>query len=359
MRIKNWIRCVKNFALNKFTNRKVPFSAQIELTLRCNAKCSFCSIPTIPNVLTSNEMSTKQVKAIIDQIASLGVNSLSFTGGEPTLREDLPELIYHTGIEHDFMNGIATNGYLMPKLFNQNGKLEGLDYILLSLDYPIKELHNRRRGINTFDRVMETIRLANSRGIKVILSTVVMRDNLQLLDKICELAEKSNCSIELFPCENIIRKFRGHTFVIQEIHKLIPSLSEWAEVILSLRKRFKNVLTDPLSIEIVRRGGFGGFPDYFQNTLRCHVAEAYLFVRSDGYIDYPCKIHPLISFNALIHPIYKIYNSEKVKSIMKMHDNFDFCHNCRLGCAIASSLPTAWKTLYSKFILGYLNGNLK
>jgi MoaA/NifB/PqqE/SkfB family radical SAM enzyme len=337
----------------------VPYSAQIELTLRCNADCSFCAIPKIPNFLKSNEMNTYQVKSLIDQIADLGVNALSFTGGEPTLRNDLPELIYYTGIVHDFMNGIATNGYLMPKLFRENGKLDGLDYILLSLDYPIKELHNKRRGINIFDKVMETISLANSRNVKVILSTVVMKDNLHLLQEICELAEEKHCSIELFPCENIIRDFRNQKFLIEDIENLIPNILKWAEIINSLRKTFKNILTDPISIEVVKKGGFGGYPQYFQTDLRCHVAEAYLFVRYDGYIDYPCKIHPIRSFNALNHSLIDIYYSAKVNEIRENHDNFQFCNNCRLGCAIASSLPTTWKTLYSKYISGYLKGNLK
>jgi MoaA/NifB/PqqE/SkfB family radical SAM enzyme len=359
MRIKNWMRYLKNFTLNKFTNKKVPYSAQIELTLRCNAKCSFCAIPKIPNNLKSNEMNTSQVKSLIDQIADLGVNSLSFTGGEPTLRKDLPELIYHTGIVHDFMNGVATNGYLMPKLFKENGKLEGLDYILLSLDYPTESLHNLRRGINAFDKVMETINLAYSKGIKVILSTVVMKDNIHLLEEICVLAEKNHCSIELFPCENIIRDFRNQRYFVKDVDALIPNISKWADIILSLRKKFKNILTDPISIEVVKNGGFGGYPKYFQTDLRCHVAEAYLFVRFDGYVDYPCKIHPIRSFDALNHSLIDIYNSNEAKLIMKNHDNYQFCHNCRLGCAIASSLPTTWKTLYSKYILGYLKGNLK
>jgi MoaA/NifB/PqqE/SkfB family radical SAM enzyme len=350
---------VRNFALNKFTEHKVPYSAQIELTLRCNATCPFCSFPLLPQTLSKNEMTTNQVKFIIDQIAQLGVNSLSFTGGEPTLRTDLPELIYYTGVVHDFINGIATNGYLIPKLFRENGKLEGLDYILLSLDYPNPDLHNKMRGIKVFDKVLETIDLATKRDIKVIISTVVMKDNLYLLDEICELAEKLNCPIELFPCENIIREFIGNKYNIPNIENLIPEIPIWANIIRNLRTKFKNILTDLISIEVVERGGFGKNLAYNQNLLRCSVAEAYLFVSYDGLVNYPCKIHPLRSFNALTHPLSKIYNSEEVRNIMKQHDSYDFCNGCRLGCSIASSLPTRWKTLVSKYILGYLNGNLK
>ena len=141
-------------------------------------------------------MSTKQIMHLIDQIDDLGVLALSFTGGEPTLRKDLPDLIYHTGVVHGFMNGIATNGYLLPKLF-KDYNLEGLDYILLSLDYPKAELHDKMRGIKVFDKVLESIKLANKNDIKPIISTVVMKDNLKYLENMCELAENLNCSIEI------------------------------------------------------------------------------------------------------------------------------------------------------------------
>ena len=185
-------------------------------------------------------MNTEQIKGLIDQIADLGVLALSFTGGEPTLRKDLPELIYHTGVTHNFMNGLASNGYLLPKLLKEN-KLEGLDYILLSLDYPTADLHNRMRGIKVFDRVIESIHLANKNDIKVILSTVVMKDNIHLLEDMCQLAEKLGCTIEIYPCEDIIRDFPDKSYKIQQIREFIPVISAWANIIRSLRKKYKNI----------------------------------------------------------------------------------------------------------------------
>jgi len=358
LKMKNWLKYFKNFSLNKFAHKKIPYSAQIEVTLQCNAFCPFCSIPLLPSSFVYHEMNTNQIKYIIDQIAELGINILSFTGGEPTLRKDLPELIEYAAKSHNLELGIATNGYLMPELFKNNGGLKGLNYLLLSIDYPQAKLHNKKRGINVFNRALETINIAHKRGIKVIINTVVMKDNIHLLEQICELAETYNTPIELYPCENIIREFQNIKYSIKGIQELIPDLSIWANIIRSLRKRFKNVLTDPISINIVESGGFGGHPTYNQQYLRCHVSEAYLFVRWDGFIDYPCKIHPLISFDALKIPLSMIYNSREAREIMQCHDNFEFCNGCYFGCAIVSSLPTKWKALYSKYIQGYLKGNL-
>ncbi len=348
---------VRNYLLNTLTFRRIPYSAQIELTLRCNAKCKFCAIPGIPNSLKKEEMSTDQIKKIIDQIAELGVLSLSFTGGEPTLREDLPEIIYYTGKVHKFVTGLASNGYYLPKLLEDN-KLEGLNYILLSLDYPIAELHDKMRGIKVFDRAIESIKLANKSGIKVIISTNVMTNNMKYLPELCNLAKSFNCCIELFPCEDIIRKYNGQKYKIENMDGLVPNLHLWAKFVRNLQKKYKNLITDRYSIKTIESGGFGGNPKY-QKVIRCHVAEAYLFIRHDGYIDYPCKIHPIKRYNVLNNSIYSIYNSKEVRDIMKKYDGYDFCDKCRNGCSILASLTTNRATLYEKYIKNFFKGNVK
>jgi MoaA/NifB/PqqE/SkfB family radical SAM enzyme len=301
------------------------------------------------------EMTTEQVKYVVDQLAEIGVNILSITGGEPTLRKDLPEIIHYMGVEKDFYTGLTSNGYILPQILP---KLEGLDFILTSMDYPTAKLHDNSRGIKVFDKVIKSIELAQKKNIKVILSTVVMKDNLHLLEDICELAENLQCSIELYPCEDIIWNISGISYHAKKVEDLIPDLSLWANKIKHLRAQFRNILTDPISIEIVEKGGFGGNPKY-QDILRCHVAEAYMFIRHDGSIDYPCKINPLFSYNILNHSLLNIYRSKEVKEIMKIRDDFDFCEGCRLGCAIMASIPTQWKTFYSKYLRGILAGNLR
>ncbi|MFX1259117.1 MAG: radical SAM protein [Promethearchaeota archaeon] len=327
----------------------------MEVTLRCNGKCPFCAIHSLPKNYIENEMTTEQIIFLIDQLAEFGINTLSLTGGEPTLRKDLPELIYHMGVKHNFINGITSNGFLLPKLLP---KLEGLDFILTSLDYPTAELHDKFRGIKVFDKVIEAINLANKRDIKVIISTVVMKDNLHLLEDICKIAEDLNCTIELYPCEDIIWDINGKNYRVENIQEMIPDLHIWANKIRALRTKFKNILTDTVSLEIIEKGGFGGTP-YHQKTLRCHVAEAYMFIRHNGVIDYPCKIHPKISFDTLNHTISKIYRCKEARDIMKKNDDYQFCDGCRLGCAITSSIPTKLKTCYAKYVRGYLNGNLR
>ncbi|MHA1525508.1 MAG: SPASM domain-containing protein, partial [Promethearchaeota archaeon] len=247
------------------------------------------------------------------------------------------------------------NGLLLPRLIP---KLEGLDFILTSLDYPTAEMHDRFRGIKLFDKVIDAINLANKKNIKVIISTVVMKGNLGFLEDICELAENLDCSIELYPCEDILWNVSDQILKVENVQELIPNLSQWANKIRDLRTKFRNILTDPISLDIIENGGFGGTP-YYQDILRCNVAKNYMFIRHDGFIEFPCKLHPAKRFNVLNHSFSEIYKSKEVRDIMKLHDDYDFCKGCRLGCAVVSSLPSSWYALYSKYVRGFFSGNLR
>jgi MoaA/NifB/PqqE/SkfB family radical SAM enzyme len=236
--------------------------------------------------------------------------------------------------------------------------LEGLDFILTSIDYPSAELHDKSRGLKVFDKVIKSINIANRKGIKVIISTVVMKDNLNLLEQICELAENLDCAIELYPCEDIIWHISEQGYRANHVQDLIPNLTDWANKLKDLRTKFKNILTDPVTIDIIEKGGFGGNPKH-QKILRCHTAETYIFIRHDGYIDYPCKINPIHSYNLFNHSLSKIHHSKEVIELMEKNDSFSFCNGCRLGCAIMASIPKSWKTIYSKYIRNYIIGNLR
>ena len=303
-------------------------------------------------------MTTEQVKGIIDEFNKLGVNSVSFTGGEPTLRKDLPELVDYAGKTYSFYTGFATNGYLLPNLLRKY-PFEGLDYVMVSLDFPNAEMHDKYRGKKCFERAIEGLKIAEKRGIKTIISTVVIKDNVDMMEDIVSLATDLNCTIEILPVEDIIREINGKTYRIENIDEYIPDITKWGSNVLKLRKNYSNMVTDLYTVLIIENGGFGGAPMYFQNFLRCHVARAYIFVRQDGKIDFPCKLHPVISLNALKIPLSKIYCSKEAFEIMEIHDGYDFCDHCRLGCAIATSIPTSLRLLYEKYVSAYIKGNLR
>ncbi|MHA1728874.1 MAG: radical SAM protein, partial [Promethearchaeota archaeon] len=105
----DYLKFARNFLLTKFAPWTVrrPSMAQIEITTRCNARCAFCSMwrPEYQNALKNQgrEMTTNEIKKIIDDLDKLNITVLSFTGGEPTLRSDIGELIDYATLKGGIM----------------------------------------------------------------------------------------------------------------------------------------------------------------------------------------------------------------------------------------------------------------
>lgn len=344
-----------------------PLNAQIELTLRCNAKCHFCSIwtPDYQKSLTDREMTTDEVKRIIDGLDKLHITVLSLTGGEPTLRKDLGELVTYSA-KKGMMPGIATNGFLLEKLCRE-GKLNDLVFCMVSVDFPTAEMHDENRGIKVFDRAVKGIKAATKLGIQVLISCTVTKNSIQYMEEMCKFALKHRCMIELLPCENIIREVSDIELEVQDIEeKYVPDLGEWASEIRRLKQKYPNLTTDPLTARVIENGGFGHDQEFKLRHrmfswevefIPCHVASAYLFVKYNGDVVFPCKLHPILSVSALKYPIEKIYHAPEVREIQRKLDHFPFCKGCRLGCAISTSFPFYWSTLFAKYLSAFARGN--
>lgn len=349
----NYLRFAKNFALNNFSFNHIykPLNAQIELTLKCNGKCVFCSIwkPDFQKELHS-EMNTSEVKHIIDDLYKLGVQVVNFTGGEPTLRKDLPELISYVKGK-GMMPTVATNGL---SLYNwiQNQKFKDVEWIMVSLDWPMAKKHDEYRGIRMFDQAIKGIRAAVLERKTVLISMVVTKENISYMEDMCRLAKKLGCMIEMLPCENIIRE-QDSAHIVDDISNFLPNIHQYAQEIRRLVKIYPNIITDTISADIIEAGGFG-----YQNLLHCVSARAFLVINYKGEVVFPCKIHPILKVNVKSKSLYDVYHSYEAKQIMDMKDGFPFCKGCRLGCAIATSIPTRWATLYEKYIKAFFNGNL-
>jgi len=371
----NYLRFFKNFLLNKFGTYTVkkPLNAQIELTLRCNSKCLYCSIwtPEYQKVVSAyEEMTTEQVKKIIDELVKLEVTVLTFTGGEPTLRSDLGELIDYADSK-GLMTSLVSNGYLIEDLVKA-GKLNNLELPMISIDFPDAELHNKYRGMNCFDQAMRAIRALTKIGKKCVISSVITKEGIPYMEEMCKIATKYHCMIELLPCENIVRIVEDQSLEVQDIeNRYIPDIDIWEKEIRRLKKKYPYLLTtDKGSIRMIsnKTHGFGHYAKlkkwYMPPTdisiyplFECYVATVYVFINYKGEVVYPCKLHPILSVDATKYPLEKIYHSPEVAKIQKMKDGYDFCKGCRLGCAINSSITMYGRPIYKKYIKPFLMSN--
>ncbi|XP_065344087.1 molybdenum cofactor biosynthesis protein 1 isoform X2 [Cloeon dipterum] len=151
---------------------------RISLTERCNLRCQYCmpaeGVPLNPKskLLTTDEIVTL-AKFFVDE----GVTKIRLTGGEPTLRKDLVDIVGQLsaipGLRDVSMttNGVALTKQLVPLM---RAGLGGLNISLDSLDKDVYARMSRRNG---FAKAMAGINLALQLGVKSVkVNCVVVRD---------------------------------------------------------------------------------------------------------------------------------------------------------------------------------------
>jgi radical SAM protein with 4Fe4S-binding SPASM domain len=165
-----------------------PYRMDLALTYRCNNDCSHCY-----NARTRNfpELSTGDWKKVLDNTWSLGIPHVVFTGGEPTLREDLPELIAHAEAIGQ-ITGLNTNGRRLsdPK-YVQQLVTAGLDHVQITVESCEAEIHNSMVNARAFEQTIVGVKNALKSPLFVMTNTTMLRTNVtsipSTLDFLAEL----------------------------------------------------------------------------------------------------------------------------------------------------------------------------
>lgn len=173
--------------LLQFSKDKKPVVVW-NMTRRCNLKCIHCYAQA-KDIEFQNELSTEEGKALIDDLAQFGSPVILFSGGEPTLRKDLPELAAYAR-EKGMRAVISTNGTLINRDMAKKLKDVGLSYVGVSLD-GIRETNDKFRGMKgAFDAALRGLHNCQEEGIKVGLRFTINKQNVADIPAIFDLLEK-------------------------------------------------------------------------------------------------------------------------------------------------------------------------
>jgi radical SAM protein with 4Fe4S-binding SPASM domain len=330
----------------------------IELTFRCNASCRMCPLygehrdTELRDSLSKRraELSTSQIQSVVEQSCRMGAMNLMFTGGEPLLRDDLPDLIAFAK-QLGMTVGVISNGSLLSDRRAYEITLAGLDWLHISLDGP-GEIHNSiRRVPNMFARIDANLSIlrAHKQHLKqatpaVTVGCTVSALNQFSLHDLVPIAARWQARLVVRPV------FFAFDARIQPVPNAPSSIKpeDWA-----LPEYIRNVDVDQLAAELalVRRLGRQYGADvsvemgrtarqlreyYFDHSFRANNKCLYPWyaTRMNPYGDiYNCSLQTLMG-NVLEQPMESIWNSERYVSFRKtlrQHGIFPQCARC---CAL-------------------------
>jgi radical SAM protein with 4Fe4S-binding SPASM domain len=208
-----------------------PYRMDLALTYRCNNDCAHCYNLEHPGAATSSngraELGTKEWKQVLDKLWDLGIPHIIFTGGEPTLRTDLPELIGYAESKGQ-ITGLNTNARRLADKGYVNALVEaGLDHVQITLESNLAEVHDRMVGCKgAFQQTVKGIQNVLDTRLYVMTNTTMLQDNVSSIpDTLDFLARLSVPTVGL---NALIHSGRGASVGSGLPEKDLPALLEIA-----------------------------------------------------------------------------------------------------------------------------------
>ena len=139
----------------------------------CNQKCIHCYAAE-QELAGEDELSLDDWKRVIDILRDNKVTQLTFTGGEPTMRDDLPEMISYA---RWFVTRLNTNGAKLTPELCASLRAAELDSMQVTFYSHDRDVHNRLVGAKNFDKTVDGIRNALQAGINLSINTPICELN--------------------------------------------------------------------------------------------------------------------------------------------------------------------------------------
>jgi len=158
----------------KALQMNIPLSVQLDLTYRCNERCIHCYLDHHDH----GEMTTAEIKDLLDQMADAGVFYLTISGGEILMRRDFFEILEYARLR-TFCIKLKTNGILIRKKEADRIKALGVESVQISIYSHVPEVHDAITKLpGSLAQSIEAIRRLRAHGIHVIMANVLMVQNV-------------------------------------------------------------------------------------------------------------------------------------------------------------------------------------
>lgn len=163
--------------------RYVPETVSFEITRKCKCQCAHCVISG-----GEGELDTSTVKKVIDEALDMGAFIITFTEGDPMLREDIFELIEYVDKERAIVNMYTPGTEMTPKAAKKL-KEAGLYNLLISIYSTDPKKHDEVRRLDgAFEKATSAIKMGLEAGLLVTMCTHVSPKNIDNIPEMYEMA---------------------------------------------------------------------------------------------------------------------------------------------------------------------------
>lgn len=310
------------------TTPTAPYRMDIALTYRCNNACAHCYNDRPRDF---PELTTDEWRSILDQLWALGIPHVVFTGGEPTLRDDLPDLIHHAE-QNGQITGLNTNGRRMADAsFVQKLLDAGLDHVQITLESHDHEIHDHmvcHRG--AWEQTVAGIRNALATRLYVMTNTTMLTNNYKTIPD--TLAFLARLGVPTVGLNALIYSGRGKSVGTgikeKELEPLLMAAKESTirngqKLIWYTPTQYCNF--DPVNLDLGVKG--------------CTAALYNMCLEPDGSV-LPCQSYYYSLGNIQATPWEQIWNHElclELRERRKLPEKCDHCliqQQCGGGCPL-------------------------
>ena len=325
---------------------RTPKSADISITSRCNLRCSYCSHFTGPGDVNT-DLPAGEWEQFFEELGNCAVLNVTLGGGEPFIRNDLPEII--NGIVQNRMRfTILSNGTLITddnaRFIAGTGRCDGVQ---VSVDGAVPETHDAARGDGAFLKAMDGIEKLRKHGVPVSVRVTIHRHNVNYLHEIAGfLLEDLGLSGFSTNSAAYLGNCRDNA---DDIRLTVDEHSGAMATLMKLEHQYNGRITassGPLANVVAwqnmerRRKKGQNIGDEKGLLTSCGGVFSKLAVRSDGVM-VPCTQMSHIELGRILeddlktvwqqHPELKRLRERRKISLL----NFDFCRGCDYysGCS--------------------------
>lgn len=289
----------------------LPRHATIEITEKCNLKCTYCYNEAMPT--KGKHMPIESVYKLFDILSLYGVTIIEISGGEPMLHPEIDKILSYAFEKFRWVailsNGVYFPRKILPIIENNRDKLGGIQ---ISIDGSNEEISRKVRQVNnTCKKSFDTISLLLSKNFLVRVVIVLTEDNIYNLKDTCELMRQMG--VKHFGISVAEEWGRGKEIdnQITENHKSYKSyfLAKYREILRKINEEYKDIIFNKRALKNI---------DY-SAIKNCGAGWQTIAITVDGNIK-ACAPGRIFLGNVFCDNYLKVFSQSQVYKMA--HTNF-------------------------------------